>query len=53
MEVKEEERFAAVNRHIRRDKPSNICRDADMLEKWLFTWVKRYFTELKISILLY
>ncbi|KAF5416709.1 MAG: hypothetical protein C5S38_02585 [Candidatus Methanophagaceae archaeon] len=24
------------------DKPSNICKDANRSEKWLFTWVKRF-----------
>jgi transposase-like protein len=42
MDVKEEERIEAVNRYIRGDRPSNICRDTDRSEKRLFTWVKRY-----------
>jgi len=44
MDVKEEERIEAVNRYIRGDKPSNICKDANRSEKWLFTWVKRFKT---------
>ncbi len=37
MDVEEQERIDSVNRYIRGDKPVNICRDADMSEKWLFT----------------
>ena len=44
MDDKEEERIEAVNRYIMGDKPSNICRDANRSEKWLFTWVKRFKT---------
>jgi hypothetical protein len=42
MDDKEEERIEAVNRYIMGDKPSNICKDANRSEKWLFTWVKRF-----------
>jgi len=44
MDIEEEERIEAVNRYIRRDKPSNICRDAGRSEKWLFNWVNRFKT---------
>jgi len=44
MDDKEEERIEAVNRYILGDKPSNICKDANRSEKWLFTWVKRFKT---------
>jgi len=44
MDDKEEERIEAVNRYIMGDKPSNICKDANRSEKWLFTWVKRFKT---------
>jgi hypothetical protein len=44
MDDKEEERIEAVNRYIMGDKPSNICRDTNRSEKWLFTWVKRFKT---------
>ena len=44
MNAEEEERLEAVNRYIRGDKPSNICRDAGRSEKWLFNWVNRFKT---------
>ena len=44
MDDKEEERIEAVNRYIMGDKPSNICKDANRSEKWLFTWLKRFKT---------
>ena len=44
MNGEEEERIEAVNRYIRGDKPSNICRDAGRSEKWLFNWVNRFKT---------
>ncbi len=44
MNVEEEERIEAVNRYIRGDKTSNICRDAGRSEKWLFNWVNRFKT---------
>ncbi|NQE44459.1 hypothetical protein C5S31_00370 [ANME-1 cluster archaeon GoMg2] len=44
MNTEEEERIEAVNRYIRGDKPSNICRDAGRSEKWLFNWVNRFKT---------
>jgi len=45
MDDKEEERIEAVNRYIRGDKASKICRGANRSEKWLFTWVKRFKTD--------
>ena len=44
MDIEEQERIEAVNRYIMGDKPSNICRDTNRPEKWLFTWVKRFET---------
>jgi len=44
MNAEEEERKEAVNRYIRGDKPSNICRDACRSKKWLFNWVNRFKT---------
>lgn len=44
MDIEEEERIEAVNRYIMGDKPSNICRDANRSEKWLFNWVNRFKT---------
>jgi len=44
MDFEEEERIEAVNRYIRGDKPSNICRDAGRSEKWLFKWVNMFKT---------
>ncbi|KAF5430677.1 Integrase core domain-containing protein [Candidatus Methanophagaceae archaeon] len=44
MNAEEEESIEAVNRYIRGDKPSNICRDAGRSEKWLFNWVNRFKT---------
>ncbi len=45
MDIEEEERIEAVNRYIRRDSPSTICRDAGRSEKWLFNWVNRFKTD--------
>ena len=42
MDVQEKGRNEAVNRYIKGDKPSTICRDASMSKKWLFTWVDRF-----------
>jgi transposase-like protein len=44
MNIEEQERIDAVNRYIMGDKPSNICRDTNRSEKWLFKWVKRFKT---------
>jgi hypothetical protein len=44
MDIEEEERIEAVNRYIKRDKTSNIYRDAGRSEKWLFKWVNRFKT---------
>jgi hypothetical protein len=44
MDIEEQERIEAVNRYIMGDKPSNICRDTNRPEKWLFKWVKRFKT---------
>jgi hypothetical protein len=44
MDIEEEERIEAVNKYIRDDKPSTICRDAGRSEKWLFKWVNRFKT---------
>lgn len=44
MDIEEEKRIEAVNRYIREDKPSTICRDAGRSEKWLFNWVNRFKT---------
>ena len=44
MDIEEEERIKALNRYIKGDKPSIICRDAGKSEKWLFKWVNRFKT---------
>jgi len=44
MDIEEQERIEAVNRYIMGDKPSNICRDTNRPQKWLFKWVKRFKT---------
>jgi putative transposase len=44
MDIEEQERIEAVNRYIMGEKPSNICRDTNRPEKWLFKWVKRFKT---------
>jgi predicted Fe-S protein YdhL (DUF1289 family) len=44
MNAEEEVRIEAVNRYIRRNKPSNICRDAGRSEKRLFNWVNMFKT---------
>lgn len=41
MDIEEEERIEALNRYIKGDKPSIICRDAGRSEKWLFKWVNK------------
>jgi len=44
MDIEEEERIKALNRYIKGDKPSIICKDAGKSEKWLFKWVNRFKT---------
>lgn len=44
MDIEEQERIEAVNRYIMGDRPSNICRDTNRPQKWLFKWVKRFKT---------
>jgi hypothetical protein len=44
MNINEQERVDAVNRYIRGENPSNIYRDVNRSEKWLFKWVNRFKT---------
>ncbi|MGP8330501.1 MAG: helix-turn-helix domain-containing protein [Methanosarcinaceae archaeon] len=44
MNIDEQERIDAVNRYLKGDKPSNVCRDVNRSEKWLFKWINRFKT---------
>jgi hypothetical protein len=44
MDIEEQERIDAVNRHISGAKPSDICRDTNRSKKWLSNWVNRFKT---------
>nr|QNO49328.1 hypothetical protein HONBAIEO_00022 [Methanosarcinales archaeon ANME-2c ERB4]QNO49419.1 hypothetical protein JHKIABMC_00025 [Methanosarcinales archaeon ANME-2c ERB4] len=44
MDINEQERIDAVNRYIKGDKPTDICKDAKRSKKWLTGWVNRFKT---------
>ncbi|MGP8330150.1 MAG: helix-turn-helix domain-containing protein, partial [Methanosarcinaceae archaeon] len=44
MNIDEQERIDAVNRYLKGDKPSSVCRDVNRSEKWLFKWINRFKT---------
>ena len=44
MDINEQERIDAVNRYIKGDKPTDICKDANRSKKWLTGWVNRFKT---------
>jgi len=44
MNIDKQERIDAVNRYLKGDKPSNVCRDVNRSEKWLFKWINRFKT---------
>ena len=44
MDIDEQERIDAVNRHLKGDKSVDICKDANRSKKWLIGWVNRFKT---------
>ena len=44
MNIEEQERIDAVNRHIMGDRQTDICRDINRSKKWLFKWFDRFKT---------
>lgn len=42
MDVEEQERIDSINRYIRGNKPTNICRDVGRSKTWLFTRENRF-----------
>lgn len=42
MDDEEEERITAVNRHLRGDKATDICKDMKRSTSWFFKWINKF-----------
>jgi len=38
----EEDRITAVNRHLKGDKATDICKDMNRSKSWFFKWVNKF-----------
>jgi len=42
MDNEEEERITAVNRYLRGDKGTDICKDMERSRSWFFKWINKF-----------